>query len=160
MPRVEDIEIPIGGMTCAACARTVEKQLSGSKGVTGASVNFATRTASVRFDPNQTQLEDLVHAVEDVGYEVPAAPQEIAEAAEARELRKRLIVGAVFAVPVFVLGMLERLPLIQFILTLPVLFYAGPRILSRCLDRPAPRFRQHEHADRARYRRGVSLFTL
>jgi Cu+-exporting ATPase len=125
MARAEEVELPIGGMTCAACARTVEKQLGGSKGVSHASVNFATRTASVRYDPKQTQVEELVRAVEDVGYEVPAAPQEIAEAAEARELRKRLLIGAAFAIPVFVLGMLERAPLAQFLLTLPVVFYAG-----------------------------------
>ncbi|HYA18764.1 MAG TPA: heavy metal translocating P-type ATPase [Bryobacteraceae bacterium] len=125
MARAEEVELPIGGMTCAACARTVEKQLGGSKGVSHASVNFATRTASVRYDPNQTQVEELVRAVEDVGYEVPAAPQEIAEAAEARELRKRLLIGAAFAIPVFVLGMLERVPLAQFLFSLPVVFYAG-----------------------------------
>lgn len=125
MKSAEDVELPIGGMTCAACARTVERQLANSPGVEKASVNFATRIASVSYNPAQTRIEDLVSAVEEVGYEVPLEPQEIAEAAEARELRKRLVTGAVFAIPVFILGMLERAPLIQFVLTLPVLIYAG-----------------------------------
>lgn len=125
MKSAEEVELPIGGMTCAACARTIEKQLASSPGVEKASVNFATKTASVSFNPAQTHIEDLVAAVEDVGYEVPQGPQEIAEAAEMRRLRKRLVVGAIFAVPVFILGMLERLPAVQFLLTLPVLFYAG-----------------------------------
>ncbi len=125
MKHAEEVELPIGGMTCAACARTVEMQLAHSPGVEKASVNFATRTASVSYNPAQTGVEELVAAVEDVGYEVPQQPQEIAEAAEMRELRKHLVVGAVFAVPVFVLGMLERAPVAQFVLTLPVLFYAG-----------------------------------
>ena len=38
---------------------------------------------------------------------------------------KRLIFGAAFAIPVFILGMLERAPIAQFVLTLPVLVYAG-----------------------------------
>ncbi len=125
MKSAEEVELPIGGMTCAACARTVERQLASSPGVEKASVNFATRIASVSYNPAQTRVEDLVSAVEEVGYEVPLEPQEIAEAAEARELHKRLVAGAVFAIPVFILGMLERAPLIQFVLTLPVLIYAG-----------------------------------
>jgi Cu+-exporting ATPase len=125
MKDAEEVELPIGGMTCAACARTIERQLSAAPGVQKASVNFATHIASVRFNPAQTQVANLVAAVEDVGYEVPQQPQEIAEAAAARELRKRLTVGAIFTIPVFVLGMMERAALVQAVLTLPVLFYAG-----------------------------------
>src|SRR5271165_3587261 len=121
----DEIELPIGGMTCAACARTVERQLGSTEGVEKASVNFATRTASVRYNPDRTQVEKLIAAVEDVGYEVPVQPQEMAEQAEARDIRKRLSIGAAFAIPVFILGMLDRLPIVQFVLTLPVLFYAG-----------------------------------
>jgi len=124
MKTAEEIELPIGGMTCAACARTVESQLAHSPGVEKASVNFATRTASISFNPAQTDVANLVAAVEEVGYEVPQH-REIAEAAAAQALRKHLIVGAVFAIPVFILGMLERAPIAQFVLTLPVLFYAG-----------------------------------
>src|SRR5580704_4530178 len=125
MKGVEEVELPIGGMTCAACARTVELQLAHSPGVEKASVNFATRIASVSFDPAQTGVEKLVAAVQEVGYEVPEQPREMADAEEARTLRKHLIVGGVFAIPVFILGMLERAPIAQFVLTLPVLFYAG-----------------------------------
>jgi Cu+-exporting ATPase len=125
MKSAEEVELPIGGMTCAACARTVERQLAGSPGVKKASVNFATRIASVSYNPAQTGIDALVAAVEDVGYDVPQGSQEIAQAAEARELRRRLIVGSLFATPVFVLGMLERFPIAQLVLTLPVLLYAG-----------------------------------
>lgn len=125
MAQTEELELPIGGMTCAACARTVERQLGSSKGVSKASVNFATRTASIFYNPKETRVEDLVKAIEEVGYEVPVQPQELAEAAERKELRKRLTVGAVFAIPVFVLGMLEIAPAVQFVLTLPVLAWAG-----------------------------------
>src|ERR1700749_2418970 len=103
-----DVELPIGGMTCAACARTVERQLSNSPGVRKASVNFATKVASVSYNPAETQVSDLVAAVEDVGYEVPAEDPEIAQAAEFRSLQTRLLIGAAFAIPVVVLGMMER----------------------------------------------------
>ncbi|HEY3827030.1 MAG TPA: heavy metal translocating P-type ATPase [Bryobacteraceae bacterium] len=125
MKTAEEVELPIGGMTCAACARTVERQLAGSPGVQKASVNFATKVASVSYNPSQTDVENLVSAVEEVGYEVPREPQEIAEAAEWRRLRRRLTIGGAFAIPVFLLGMMDRAPLIQLVLTLPVLFYSG-----------------------------------
>jgi P-type Cu+ transporter len=125
MKGVEEVELPIGGMTCAACARTVEMQLTHAPGVGKASVNFATRTAQVSFNPAETRVENLIAAVEEVGYEVPRESQEAAQAAEAKALRTHLIVAAVFAIPVFILGMLERMPLVQFVLTLPVLLYAG-----------------------------------
>jgi P-type Cu+ transporter len=125
MKTAEEVELPIAGMTCAACARTIERQLSSSEGVEQASVNFATRTASVRFNGAKTSVGNLVSAVEEIGFEVPQQSQELTEEAEACELRKRLAIGAVFAIPVFVLGMLERAPVVQFFLTLPVLFYAG-----------------------------------
>src|SRR6185437_2430024 len=125
MKHIEEVELPIGGMTCAACARTVERQLGGTSGVTSARVNFATRIASVRYDAALVDVEKLVAAVEDVGYEVPAGPQELAEQAEARDLRRRLLVGAAFASPVFVLGMIERWPVLQLALALPVLGYSG-----------------------------------
>ena len=113
MKHVEEVELPIAGMTCAACARTIEKQLGGTPGVEKAGVNFATHIASVRYDAGRVSVEKLVAAVEDVGYEVPAGPQELAEQAEARDLRRRLTVGAIFALPVFVLGMTEHWPLLQ-----------------------------------------------
>src|SRR5580658_6419201 len=125
MRTAEEVELPIGGMTCAACARTVERQLASSPGVEKASVNFAAKIASVSYNPAQTRVEDLVAAVEEAGYEVPREPPEIAEATEARQIRQRLILGAAFAIPVFILGMLQRAPLIQLVLSLPVLFYAG-----------------------------------
>ena len=125
MNALEDIELPIGGMTCAACSRTVELQLNATPGVEKATVNIATHTASVRFDTTRTSVEKLIAAVEDVGYEVPTQPQEIYEQLEARDLSRRLIVGLIFAIPVFVLGMLEMLPAVQWALTLPVLFYSG-----------------------------------
>jgi len=125
MKSTAEVDLPIGGMTCAACARTVERQLGHTEGVEKASVNFAARTASVVYDPAKTRVESLIAAVEDVGYEVPAQPQEVAEQAEARDVRKRLMVAAAFGIPVFVLGMLERLPLVQFLFTIPVLFYSG-----------------------------------
>src|SRR4051812_23707061 len=100
--------MPISGMTCASCARIVEGQLASTAGVSRASVNIATRTASVAYDADRLTLQKLVEAVEDVGYGVPVGPQELVEQAESSDLKRRLIVGAIFTVPVFLLGMTEH----------------------------------------------------
>jgi len=125
LARIEEIEFPISGMTCASCARIVEGQLASTPGVSKANVNIATRTASVRYDAERLDVEKLVTAVEEVGYGVPAGPQEIAEQNEAADLRRRLTLGAAFAIPVFILGMLERWPALQLVLALPVIGYSG-----------------------------------
>jgi len=64
----ERCSLPIEGMTCASCANRVEKGLAGQPGVSMASVNFATRVASVKYDPAVTRPEQLARAVDDIGY--------------------------------------------------------------------------------------------
>ncbi len=125
MGSVKDVELPIGGMTCTACARTVEKQLGAAPGVEQANVNFATRIASIRYNAALTDVPGLVLAVQDAGFDVPVEPQEIADKAEARAMLRRLLFGALFAVPVAILGMAEHLPWVQFVLTMPVLAFSG-----------------------------------
>ena len=61
--------IGIRGMTCAACVRRVERGLGSMQGVTSASVNFATETASVEFDPAVVQAEALRAKIKSLGYE-------------------------------------------------------------------------------------------
>ena len=61
-------ELPITGMTCAACANRVEKGLQKLPGVSQATVNFATEKASVSFDEEQSKLSDLHQKVEQLGY--------------------------------------------------------------------------------------------
>src|SRR3970040_2983124 len=62
---------PVEGMTCASCVARVEKSLSRVEGVTEASVNLATKTATVTVDPHRAGPGRLVSAIRDTGYEVP-----------------------------------------------------------------------------------------
>ena len=68
--QLESITLPISGMSCAACARRVEKALSGAEGVSGANVNFAAEKAAVDYDPASVEMGDLTGIVEDAGYGV------------------------------------------------------------------------------------------
>ena len=117
-PGPERIELPITGMTCASCAARVEKKLNKLEGVE-ASVNYATETASVTFDPAAVAPEGLVEAVGQAGYgaRLPAAPDAEApgagedEADPTAPLRRRVIVSAVLMLPVFLMSMI---PALQF----------------------------------------------
>jgi len=118
----ERIDLPVGGMTCAACARSIELALSATPGVARASVNLATETATVEYDPARAKVRDFVSAIEDLGYSVPES-----DARPPAELlyRRRLVVAACFALPVVALGMMHRWPWVQLAMTLPVVLYSG-----------------------------------
>jgi Cu+-exporting ATPase len=85
------IEIPVGGMTCAACQARVQRALARAPGVEDASVNLLLHNASVTFDPQSTSPERLVEAIRATGYEasVPTAPSESGWAAAFAEEGER-----------------------------------------------------------------------
>jgi Cu+-exporting ATPase len=68
----ERIDLPVTGMSCAACARRVEQGLSNTPGVRRAGVNFATGKATVEYDPGTTGVRQLVDRVKEVGYDTAA----------------------------------------------------------------------------------------
>ncbi|MGH8305042.1 MAG: heavy metal translocating P-type ATPase, partial [Steroidobacteraceae bacterium] len=118
---VRDIELAIGGMTCASCANRIERKLNTLDGVT-ATVNYATEKARVSA-PNGVDPAELVAQVEAAGYTarlprppatpsgMPAGTPEWEEPDAMRPLRDRLITSVVLAVPVIALAMI---PALQF----------------------------------------------
>ena len=113
----EQVELTIGGMTCASCAMRIEKKLNKLDGVT-ATVNYATEKAKVSY--TGVTPEVLVATVEQAGYtaKLPAPPQastdtptESVEADPVRSLRQRLLISAALTVPVVAMAMI---PALQF----------------------------------------------
>ncbi len=82
--------IPVKGMTCAACARAVERAVSKVEGVESGAVNFASEKLSVRYDPGRTRLSAIKKAVLDAGYE-PLAVETQGTADEQAETKEREI---------------------------------------------------------------------
>ena len=109
----ERVDLPITGMTCAACANRIERTLNRQPGVRKASVNFATERATIEFDPSATNTGTLIETVRDTGYDVLEVSvnenaQDSLEAAHAAEyvtLKRKFIVAAVLSLPVLVIAM-------------------------------------------------------
>ena len=109
------LELEIGGMTCAACAARVEKRLNRVEGVE-ATVNFATERAVVAA-PDGVSADDLVAAVEAAGYTAAVAGGDEPHGenergtSELRGVRDRLVVSALLTAPVVLFAMV---PALQF----------------------------------------------
>ncbi|MEU6698545.1 heavy metal translocating P-type ATPase [Pseudonocardia sp. NPDC046786] len=141
---VHEIELSIGGMTCASCANRIERKLNKLDGVT-ATVNYATEKAKVTA-PDGIATERLVSTVQAAGYSATPvrAPQDDpdrpggdgdpgdgdGDTAALRELRHRLVVSALLSLPVVVLAMAPPLQFVNWqwlslVLAAPVWAWAG-----------------------------------
>ncbi|MFE7647551.1 heavy metal translocating P-type ATPase [Streptomyces phaeoluteigriseus] len=133
-----EVELLIGGMTCASCAARVEKKLNRMDGVT-ATVNYATEKARITH-PAEVEVADLIATVVRTGYtaEEPAPPAPTAEAVPAEPsadpelsaLRHRLLVCAVLAAPVVLPAMIPALQFdnwqwLSLTLAAPVVVWGG-----------------------------------
>src|SRR4051812_30232600 len=132
--------LPLTGMTCAACARTIERTLQQVNGVAEASVNFATARADVRFDAGTTDVPRLIEAVRDLGYDVAPREQNDADANDAKQdesriLHRKLAVSIALFVPNLIVSMagvsFRGAQFLQLLLAAPVVFFAGAEFYRR-----------------------------
>jgi Cu+-exporting ATPase len=141
-----EVELAIGGMTCASCAARIEKKLNRMEGVE-ATVNYATEKAKVSYQGADLSVQDLIATVEATGYTaekpVPVRPsgggqdaddtartEADADTEALRPLRQRLITAVVLAVPVIAMAMVPALQFdnwqwLSLTLAAPVVTYAG-----------------------------------
>ena len=128
---VHDIELEIGGMTCASCAMRIEKKLNNLDGVT-ATVNYATEKATVTA-PAGYGPQALIAEVEKTGYTAWLQKRETGQKNEDTELaslRHRLVVATVLATPVILMAMIPAWQFrhwqwVSLILAAPVIVWAG-----------------------------------
>lgn len=126
---------PVTGMTCAACANSVETILSYTEGVKSASVNFASNTVLVEYDQEQIQAEGLNNALTEIGYGLIIGEENLEEAGEKaqqehyQQVKKQTIGAALLTIPIFIFGMFfmhwEPGKWISLVLSIPVLFIFG-----------------------------------
>ena len=141
--RTERVILPIGGMTCAACVRHVERALNKVEGVAVANVNLATERAVVEYLPGLASSGALKQAVADAGYEVL---EEASDTTEGEEVdlevqkmdlaRRRMTIAWAFTVPIVVIMLLDMVfgiawpsmmavEIAMIVLALPVLVWPG-----------------------------------
>lgn len=146
-PVVETAEIPVIGMTCGSCVSHVERAIEKLPGILQASVNLTTQKAFVRFLPDMVSLPRIHHAIKGAGYEpqvnADESVQSEREDQEGTQLRNKVMLAAAFTIPVVLIAMGKMIPSldallshvmphrgwmgIEWLLTTPVLFYAGAR---------------------------------
>jgi P-type Cu+ transporter len=142
---MEDLNLKLQGMSCASCAHSIEKAILNVPGVVEGGVNFSTDSASVRYNPQQTNSNIICQAVADIGYEayiIPAAltaddTETRRQQRQERELLNRVVIGVILSF-LLVMGTLSHFHLqlpsflsglenywLQLALALPVQFWVG-----------------------------------
>ncbi|MGD6809636.1 MAG: heavy metal translocating P-type ATPase [Candidatus Bathyarchaeia archaeon] len=133
----EKAVIPVGGMTCINCAKTIEKVLNAKEGVYNAVVNFAAEQVTVEYNPEQISNVAIKKAITDTGYEVietqKTADIDSESKARQRHIRrlKLLLTASVsLTIPIMILMWIPLLPMeinkiVMFLLATPVQFIVG-----------------------------------
>ncbi len=157
---LKTLDLPLSGMTCVGCAKSIEIALSRKQGVSSSAVNFPNSSVTVTFDESQIVREQVVQTIRDSGFDVvEVAPSESLEDAldvanQADSLRqwRRLLVGLVFTVPLFILSMGRDFGVwghwahaawvnwLMFALATPVQFYVGKEYYSSAANSLRNRF--------------------
>lgn len=134
--------LKVSGMSCAACAARVEKQLGSLEGVHSAAVNLASERASVEYDSEKIKSSDLIKAVEAIGYKAERAEELSVDREkeqrekEIRRLRLELVISAILTAPLLfsMLLMITNIDIpffhneyFQLIVATPVQFIIGFR---------------------------------
>lgn len=112
---LQEVELSLQGMTCAACAARIEKQLNELDGVEAA-VNYATETATVVFAAKVSSSE-LISAVEAIGYAADIRTAESLDESLDDKLARlwvRLIVCVALSIPVVLISMISALQFDQW----------------------------------------------
>ncbi|MGF1591062.1 MAG: heavy metal translocating P-type ATPase [Pleurocapsa sp.] len=148
---LEKINLKLRGMSCAACASSIEEAINHVPGVAECNVNFGAEQAAIKYNPRQTSIEDIQDAVAEAGYSAYSLPEQAmmtgeddaekaARKAESRDLKLKMIVGGVISL-ILIFGSLPMMtglhlpfipawlhnPWLQLILTTPVQFWCGYR---------------------------------
>ena len=136
LPVNEPVVLAVTGMTCAACAARIEKKLNKIDGVS-ATVNYATSKATVSGVGTTTEVDAFIKTIEDLGYGAVApkieegeSTAEIATEAHLIDIRRRLVVSAICALPVMLMSMVRPLQFdgwqwVSLVLALPVALWGA-----------------------------------
>jgi Cu+-exporting ATPase len=108
----KEVNIPIQGMTCAACAKAIERVVGKLPGIEAVSVNLATEKANIKYNPTDLRLSEIKQAIAKAGYKAleienksSIDEDKLRKEKEIRILWTKFIVSAVFSVPLLYIAM-------------------------------------------------------
>ncbi|GAA4838859.1 heavy metal translocating P-type ATPase [Algivirga pacifica] len=123
--------LSVNGMTCAACAQIIEKQLHKQQGVQEVSASYANHSVQITFDEQKVQVQDLTPLLKDLGYtlkeEGVAAPNTVEQEDHSPKYKLWVAMSASFLIMFIAMGpwTIPFAPYLMFLLTLPTIFYSG-----------------------------------
>ena len=112
----KDISLEVNGMTCASCSAAVERVTRKLEGVESCEVNLTTRRAHIIYDTDKVKISDIKNKITKAGFEPADIDTEqkdtfgMQEGKELKEKRNRLILAAVFSIPLLYISMGHMLP--------------------------------------------------
>jgi P-type Cu+ transporter len=157
LKKLEHINAPVEGMTCASCVSRVEKSIGNLEGVSNVSVNFGTEKASFDIDTSVAKYDDVIKAVEEAGYKINLTPpdkksssnlsfktDEVSLNKHEIKLKHDFLLAAILSIPILILNMgmmwegfhsiiplkQDEINKILLILTTPVVFIPGKRFFE------------------------------
>lgn len=108
----KEISVPISGMTCAACAKSVEKAVGKLDGIESVNVNFATEKAIIKYNPKSVRLSEIKQAISKAGYKAleienknTIDEDKLRKEKEIKTLWTKFIVSAIFSIPLLYIAM-------------------------------------------------------
>ncbi|WP_420843808.1 heavy metal translocating P-type ATPase [Lentibacillus sediminis] len=136
---MENTELDVFGMTCAACSTRIEKVLNKQAGVQSANVNLTTETASVEYNPGLADLKGIIDKIKNMGYDAKpkaeAAEKKTHKEKQIKNMKTKLIISAVLSAPLLITMLVHLFnmsipaifmnPWFQFALATPVQFIIG-----------------------------------
>lgn len=137
LEQLKSEDFKVIGMTCAACAISVETYLKPQEGIRLVSVNYPNQSVHLEYDKTLISIEDIRSKVKEIGYDLLIGSKEESrkefeekEVERLRELKRKLIVAAIFSIPIFIMAMffMGKIPHENYImlgLSLPVIFWSG-----------------------------------
>ncbi|QGU95314.1 heavy metal translocating P-type ATPase [Clostridium bovifaecis] len=107
---LKEISIGVGGMTCSACAKAIERATKKLEGVDKSEVNFASERLYIQYDPSKVRLTKIKEAIEKAGYkaleeEVSIDSDKERKEKEIRDIWINFVVSAIFTVPLLIITM-------------------------------------------------------
>ncbi|GAA0102622.1 heavy metal translocating P-type ATPase [Paraclostridium bifermentans] len=113
------VDFKIGGMTCASCAKAIERAVNKLDGIENINVNVATERATINYDISKLKLTQVRNTIEKAGYKVLEKSEsqnenldedKLIKEKEMKTLFTKFLIAVGFSVPLLYIAMGPMVP--------------------------------------------------